>query len=78
MKELGDIRRDGYALDREEFMHGLACLAVPVMQRKGRSNVCVAALAIQAPVTRMPHRDLLTKLSIVESAAQDIAATLAK
>lgn len=78
LKELGDIRRDGFALDREEFMRGLACLAVPVMQRKGRSNVCVAALAIQAPVTRMTHQDLLTKLSIVQAAAQEIAATLAE
>ena len=54
LKELTAIRRDGYALDREEFLSGLVCLAVPVFQQKAQSRSCVAALAIQAPVTRMP------------------------
>lgn len=76
LMELTQIRRDGYALDREEFLSGLVCLAVPIYQQRGRLRTCVAALAIQAPVTRMSHADLLTKLPILQKAAAALAATL--
>jgi IclR family transcriptional regulator, acetate operon repressor len=76
LKELSDIRRDQYALDREEFMTGLVCLAVPIYQQKGRSRACVAALAIQAPVTRVSHADIVSRLPILQRAAETIAATL--
>ena len=76
LKELVAIRRDGYALDREEFMSGLVCLAVPIHQRKGRARTCVAALAIQAPVTRVSHTDILSRLPILQRAAEELAATL--
>jgi len=76
LKELGEIRRNGYALDREEFLSGLVCLAVPVFQQKARSRSCVAALAIQAPVTRMSLSDLLTRLPALQRAAAALAVTL--
>ena len=76
LKELTEIRRNGYALDREEFLSGLVCLAVPIFQKNGRSRACVAALAIQAPVARMSHSEMLTKLPILRSAAEMLAATL--
>lgn len=75
--ELKDIRRDGYALDREEFLNGLICLAVPLFQKKGRLRACVAALAIQAPVTRLPQEKILTKLLALQNAAEALTATLA-
>lgn len=76
LKELTEIRRDKYALDREEFLSGLVCLAVPIFQRKAQSRTCVAALAIQAPVTRMSHSDILTKLPVLQRAADALAITL--
>lgn len=76
LKELGEIRRNKYALDREEFLSGLVCLAVPIFQKKGQSRTCVAALAIQAPVTRMSHSNLLTKLPVLQRAADALAITL--
>ncbi len=76
LAELNDIRRDGYALDREEFLTGLVCLAVPILQQKGRSRACVAALAIQAPVTRLSYTDILTKLPVLQDAAKALASTL--
>ena len=75
-KELSGIRRDGYALDREEFLTGVVCLAVPIYQRKGRSRACVAALAIQAPATRISYTDILTRLAILHQAAESLAASL--
>ena len=76
LAELADIRRDRYALDREEFMAGLVCLAVPIFQTKGRIKSCVAALAIQAPVTRLNQTEILTKLPVLQQAAETLAATL--
>lgn len=76
MSELNAIRRDGFALDREEFMSGLVCLAVPIFQKKGKSRSCVAALAIQAPVTRLPLADIQTKLPVLQKAAETLASTL--
>jgi DNA-binding IclR family transcriptional regulator len=76
LAELATIRRDGHALDREEFLSGLVCLAVPIFQKKPRVRSCVAALAIQAPVTRMSDTDLLSRLPVLQNAAAEIAATL--
>ncbi|MDR3452485.1 MAG: IclR family transcriptional regulator [Rhodoferax sp.] len=42
-------RKDGYALDEEEFLPGLMCIAVLVPRDSGPSNLCVA---IQAPTVR--------------------------
>lgn len=76
LEECAEIRRVKYALDREEFQPGLVCLAVPVFQQKAQSRACVAALALQAPVTRMPLSDILTKLPILQRAADALAVTL--
>ena len=76
LKELAEIRRVKYALDREEFLSGLVCLAVPVFQQKAQSRSCVAALAIQAPVTRMSQTNILTKLPVLQRAADALAITL--
>lgn len=76
LNELKNIRRDGHALDREEYLAGLVCLAVPIFRRKGRLRFCVAALAIQAPVTRLPQQQILTKLPVLQNAAEALADTL--
>ena len=52
-KELKRIQADGYALDDEEFLPGLLCIAAIVPPAGGpasRSNLC---LAIQAPAMRL-------------------------
>jgi DNA-binding IclR family transcriptional regulator len=77
LAELATIRKERYALDREEYQAGLVCLAVPMIQRIGRSPVCVAALAMQAPVSRMSYEAMLEKLPALNAAAQAMAATLA-
>jgi len=76
LKELSDIRRDGYALDREEYLSGLICLAVPIFHRKAKSRVCAAALAIQAPVARLTQEDMLSKLPVLQQAAKSLGATI--
>lgn len=77
LKELAEIRREEYALDREEYLSGLVCLAVPIYQHKKRGRICAAALALQAPVARLSSENMLNKLPILREEAEALAATLA-
>ena len=65
--ELKTVKREGYALGREEFLPGLVCVAVPVPAEGGRSNLCVA---LQAPTMRLPLERALTWLSSLRRAAE--------
>ena len=49
-REVARVRQDGYALDDEEFLPGLLCIAVLVPNPLGPSNLCIA---VQAPVMRL-------------------------
>ena len=68
--EVVQVRRSGYALDNEEFLPGLVCLAVPVPTPKGdtrsRGNLCVA---LQAPVMRLSAEKALQWLPALRRAA---------
>jgi len=68
-EELRRSRRDGYAMDDEEFLPGLICVAVLVPTGTGRSNMCVAA---QAPVMRLSTDKALQLLPALQRAAQAI------
>jgi IclR family acetate operon transcriptional repressor len=49
-RELRRVQRDGFAVDDEEFLPGLICLAVRVPAVDRASNLCVA---LQAPIMRL-------------------------
>lgn len=68
--ELGSARQLGYALDRQEYLDGLVCLAVLIPTDIGRSN---QALAIQAPVIRKSIEDLVELLPVARAAAKRMA-----
>lgn len=68
--ELARIRQQGYALDQQEYLDGLVCLAVLVPNASGRSNMCVA---VQAPIMRKSAADLEELLPLMQRAAADIA-----
>lgn len=67
--ELERARRDGFALDDEEFLPGLICVAVLVPAGGGRSNLCVA---LQAPVMRLTTDKALELLPALQRAAAAI------
>lgn len=70
--ELERIARQGHALDREEFLPGLVCVAVPVPPAQGeRAALC---LAVQAPAMRMPADRAAQVLPALRRAAQALAA----
>lgn len=70
--ELARIRANRYATDNEEYHAGLVCVAVPVMD--GRKRAC-AALAVQAPVSRMPLERALGYLPTLRRAAEAMGST---
>lgn len=49
-KEIKRVQRQGFAIDNEEFLPGLLCIAVLIPSESGRSNLCVA---VQAPTIRV-------------------------
>ena len=72
--ELALIRRQGYALDDEEFLSGLFCIAVPVVDKTRRE--CVAALALQAPEVRLSRNNATERLATLNVAAEALSAIL--
>jgi len=67
-RELKRVQRDGCAIDNEEFLPGLICLAVPVPGPDGaRSNLCVA---VQAPIMRMSPAKAKLLLPALKRAAR--------
>jgi DNA-binding IclR family transcriptional regulator len=72
--ELARIRANRYATDNEEYHAGLVCVAVPVVDAKKRA---CAALAVQAPVSRLPLERALGYLPVLRRAAAAMASTLA-
>ena len=67
--ELKRVRRDGYAIDDEEFLPGLVCAAVLVPSSAGISNL---GIAVQAPVMRLTPDKALKLLPALRRAADAI------
>ena len=68
-EELKQVRRDGYAIDAEEFLPGLVCAAVLVPSASGISNL---GIAVQAPVMRLTPDKALRLLPALRRAADAI------
>lgn len=68
--ELRQIRKEQVSFDREEYLVGVICMAVPVI---GRNGEVLAALAIQAPAARMNVQTARRHLPALRQAAEEIA-----
>ena len=64
------IRRERLSTDAEEFITGLVCVAVPILAADGRA---LAAVAMQAPVARMPLERALRHATRLREAAGALA-----
>ncbi|MCZ7559504.1 MAG: IclR family transcriptional regulator [Burkholderiaceae bacterium] len=72
-RELEKVRAEGYALDDEEFLPGLVCIAVLVPAADGgRSNI---GLAVQAPIMRLTAAQAVGVLPVLRRAALDLVDT---
>jgi len=68
--ELRQIRKEQVSFDREEYLVGVVCMAVPVI---GKNGEMLAALAIQAPEARMNVQTARRHLPTLRQAADELA-----
>lgn len=68
--ELRQVRKEQVSFDREEYLAGVICMAVPVI---GKNGELLAALAIQAPEARMDVQTARRHLPALRSAATELA-----
>lgn len=54
-KELETVRKRGYAIDNEEFVEGLMCVGMPILNK---NNEAVASLSISIPKIRYDNKDI--------------------
>jgi IclR family acetate operon transcriptional repressor len=59
-QELEKVRRQGYAIDRQESEVGICCVAAPIRELSGR---VAAAISISGPGERMQQKGLETALT---------------
>lgn len=69
-EELRAIRRRGYAIDDEEGVAGLRCVAAPIFDASGLS---VAALSLSAPTHVLPNSSVDTVAGQIREAAMKIS-----
>jgi IclR family acetate operon transcriptional repressor len=62
----------GYAADNEEYVLGVACVAVPVRNRHGD---VVASIAVQGATARLPLMRAIEFVPRLRIAAEQIGAT---
>ncbi|HET9650859.1 MAG TPA: IclR family transcriptional regulator [Usitatibacter sp.] len=72
--ELERIRKTGVGIDNEEFLAGLLCVAVPVVDPGGRH---VATIALQAPSARLSLERAIDCVPMLRQAAKAMSRTFA-
>jgi IclR family transcriptional regulator, acetate operon repressor len=71
--EFKKIRELGYAVDDEEYLSGINCIAVPVTDDEGR---VLAGVAAHAPVARMNLTQMREYIPAMKLAAESIATSI--
>ena len=71
LKELEQIRRQGYAFDNEECETGARCIAAPVRDYTGK---VVSGISVSGPTIRMTDEAIFAKLPFLLDAAAQISA----
>jgi len=68
--ELDEIRKRGFAFDREEHEPGIICIALPVLTQKDR---IIAAISVTSTTSRTNLKDLQKLVPDMRNTAQEIA-----
>ena len=72
-RELAHIRTTGFAVDNEEHIAGIRCIATPVRDHSGEVR---ASLCVVGPTSRIPQRRLAEIREILAAVAADLSARL--
>jgi len=70
--EFDRIVNAGYAVDNEEYVLGVACVAVPVRNRRGE---VIASIAVQGATARLPLMRAVALVPSLQAAAVAIGST---
>ena len=70
LEELRDIKKIGYAIDREESEIGLMCIAAPIFDYNGEVKY---ALSVSGPTPRITEERLEKIINIAKDAARKIS-----
>jgi DNA-binding IclR family transcriptional regulator len=73
LREIEEVRRKGYASDKQEFMIGLRCVAAPIHNINGKVT---CAISISGPISRMSGDLLEAKRAHLMKAARAISGKL--
>lgn len=68
VKELNDIKKIGYALDNEEYLPGILCIASPIFTQDGE---VACAISVSGPSARIKNKEM-------QSIAQTLMRTVLK
>jgi len=69
LEQMESIRKNGYIIEREEFIDGLTCMAVPI---KNRNNKAVAAISIAVPNARLNAEKEREFINLLKNAVSNI------
>lgn len=73
LDELAVIRKQGYALDNQEFIEDMVALAVPVT---GPNSRFLSAIAFHGPTQRLSIDELVLHVGLLQDAAKKISEAL--
>ncbi|GHT53900.1 IclR family transcriptional regulator [Spirochaetia bacterium] len=73
LKELAQIKEQGYAFDRQEHEEGVVCVASPVFTS---GQLPIAAISIAGPSIRMRDETLLRCVELIQEASREISEKL--
>ena len=73
LDELAVVRRRGFAIDDEEFMEGVRCVAAPVFDEAGR---VVGAVSLAGPAFRLTPEAAAHQARPVVAAARSVSLSL--
>ncbi len=71
--ELEKVRTLGYAVDNEEIMDSLRCIAAPIKDNNGKT---CAALSVSGPVSRMDGENFWRAVEMITHTALEISLSL--
>ena len=69
-RELNSIRQSGFAVDNEESVVGLRCIAAPILDTR---EIAVAAISISGPTSRITPQKTPTLGEAVKAAAREVS-----
>ena len=73
LKRLEEIRNNGYAIDNEEYVEGVKCIAAPIFDYDGSVKFSISSTG---PAFRMTDEKIKENLIIIKEAAKEISRRL--